>query len=87
MLSSIGTVYSMVLISCLLGECDVQVVDYNLTDEDCYTYVHDFNKVAGVDEYSTGAFLLSCEVDGAMVPMRDWWIGNSEISSGDIDQF
>lgn len=79
--------YSLVLISCLLGECDAAVVDHNLSAEDCWQYVHDFNKVAGVDEYSTGAMLLSCEQDGAAVPMRDWWIGSTEISSGDIVQF
>jgi hypothetical protein len=72
--------YSLVLISCLLGECDAQVVDYNLSAADCWTYVHDFNVVAGVDEYSEGAMLLSCELDGAAIPLRDWWIGDTEIS-------
>lgn len=64
----------------MIEDCELNVIDYNQTADDCWKYVHDFNKVAGVDEYSKGAFLLSCEIEGVPIPMRDWWINNTEIS-------
>ena len=70
--------YSLFLISCLLNVCEMQPIKHGLTEGQCWHTVSVYNKVAGVDEYSQGGHLLTCEIVGVPIPLRDWWMANTE---------
>ncbi len=65
--------FTLILLHCLLGECQQQVIGADLTHDECSSLVYNMNKVLDVNEYSTGKLMYKCEEVLVGLPAVDWW--------------